>query len=81
MSRCRALLERATANPAGLRFIELCQLAECFGWELKRQRGSHRLYGRPGDLALMNFQDVAGHAKPYQVRQLLHAIGGLKDDL
>ena len=58
----------------------MCRLAECFGWELKRRKGSHRLYGRPGEVALMNFQDVGGHAKAYQVRQLLQAIGDLEDD-
>ena len=74
MSRCKALLDRAHANPAGLR-------AECFGWKLKRCRGSHRLYGRVGQVALMNFQDVGGRAKAYQVRQLVRAIGDLEDDL
>ncbi len=29
MPRCKALLERATANPVGPRFGELCRLAEC----------------------------------------------------
>ncbi len=81
MSRGKALLGRATANPAGLRFSELCRLAECFGWKLERYRGSHRLYGRTGQVALMNFQDVGGRAKAYQVRQLVRAIGDLEDDL
>ena len=81
MSRCKALLDRATANPAGLRFSELCRLAGCFGWKLKRSSGSHSLYGRVGQVALMNFQDVGGRAKAYQVRQLVRAIGDLEDDL
>ena len=29
----------------------------------------------------MNFQDVGGRAKAYQVRQLVRAIGDLEDDL
>ncbi len=74
MDKCRLLLERARQNPEGLRFVELCQLAECFGWECARERGSHRLYKRPGSMRLMNFQDFNGAAKGYQVRQLLTAI-------
>ena len=50
----------------GLRFAELCRLAECFGWEYARQRGSHRLYKRAGAKALMNFQNVNGEANGYQ---------------
>lgn len=72
--RCAELLERARRNPAGLRFAELCSLAECHGWVFTRQRGSHRLFERLGDARLMNFQEDRGMAKPYQVRQLLRAL-------
>jgi hypothetical protein len=74
MPNCRSLLEAAERNPAGLRFSELCQLAECFDWELARQKGSHRVYKRRGTIQIMNFQDFGGNAKEYQVKQLLTAI-------
>ena len=74
MTRCDDLHARARANPASLRFTEACTLAECFGWVLARQRGSHRIFQRPGSMHLLNLQDVNGMAKPYQVRQLLAAI-------
>jgi hypothetical protein len=75
MADCGRLLEAARANPAGIRFAEMCALAECFGWTFSRQAGSHRLYKRKGDQALMNFQeDRNGRAKAYQVRQLVAAI-------
>ena len=80
MRRCKRLLALARANPAGLSFSELCRLAECFGWELTRTRGSHRLYARPRHRKLMNFQDVSGRAKAYQVRQLLLAIEDIEHD-
>lgn len=63
-----------------MRFSELCQLAECYGFELARQRGSHRIYKKPGRRELMNFQDDAGKAKEYQVKQLLSAIEELTGD-
>lgn len=74
MTRCADLLARARGNPASLRFSEACTLAECLGWVLARQRGSHRIFKRPGTMRLVNLQDVRGMAKPYQVRQLLETV-------
>lgn len=81
MSNCQKLYEQAQQSVSNIRFDDLCLLAECYGWKFKRQKGSHKLYenqqltveqGR-----MMNFQNVNGKAKPYQVRQLLAAIGEL----
>lgn len=77
MADCEKLLKKARRSPAGLRFAELCRLAECFGFEFSRQRGSHVIYKRPGHRTLMNFQDVKGKAKPVQVRNLLDALRDL----
>ncbi len=77
MPNCRKLLDRAKASPANLRFAEARQLAECFGWQFARQKGDHVVYKRAGSLQLMNFQNVKGKAKSYQVRQLLTAIDEL----
>ena len=74
MPKCDKLLERARNSPADLRFTEVCQLAECYGFVLDRQGGSHRIYKRPRWPHVMNFQNWKGKAKPYQVRQLLNAI-------
>jgi predicted RNA binding protein YcfA (HicA-like mRNA interferase family) len=75
MSRCVKLLEAAQENPRGLRFRELCSLAECFGWEFARQRGSHVIYKRAGDQGTMVFQPGGnGSALEYQVRDLLGTI-------
>lgn len=79
MNRCEKLLARARAVPGGLRFEEVCRLAECHGFAFARQRGSHRMYKRSGSLLVMNFQDDGGAAKEYQVRQLLAAIAGAFD--
>lgn len=66
-----------------MRFEELCSLAEIYGWEFKRQKGSHKLYANPALLGepghRMNFQpDSNGTAKDYQIVQLLDAIDHLK---
>ena len=75
MSRCSDLLEKARRNPEGLRFADLCKLAECHGWVFARQKGAHRLYTMPGAPRPMNFQEgEKGASKTYQVRQLLNWI-------
>ncbi|MFI5345320.1 MAG: type II toxin-antitoxin system HicA family toxin [Elusimicrobiota bacterium] len=68
------LVELARTNPGGLRFSDLCRLAEAFGFVFQRQKGSHRLYAHEGLRQIMNFQNDRGTAKAYQVRQLLECV-------
>jgi len=78
MARCDKLLAEARNNPKGLRFAELCYLAQCHGFTLKRQKGSHHQYTREGLTRPLNFQEAKnGMAKPYQVKDLLAAIDEL----
>jgi len=72
--RTAKLFQLAADNPSGLRFRDLCRLAEAFGFVFRRQKGSHRVYTREGISQIMVFQDVHGAAKTYQVRQLLACI-------
>lgn len=46
----------------------------CFGFRLTRIRGAHHIYSHPDLPAIINLQDVRGHAKPYQIRQLLSLV-------
>ena len=57
-----------------VRFEELCQAAESFGFKFKGGKGSHRIFVREGVKELLNFQDVRGKSKPYQVRQFIKLI-------
>jgi len=57
-----------------VRFEELCQAAESFGFKFKGGKGNHRIFVREGVKELLNFQDVRGKAKPYQVRQFIKLI-------
>lgn len=66
----RELKERAT----NVRFEELCRAAELFGFKFKGGAGSHRIFVREGVKELLNFQNVKGKAKPYQVRQFIKLI-------
>ncbi|MDK2974180.1 MAG: hypothetical protein PWP08_551 [Methanofollis sp.] len=66
--------ELLKSNPKNIRYEDLCQAAEAYGFRLKGGKGSHRVYTREGVREILNFQDVNGRAKPYQVRQLLKVI-------
>ena len=80
MARCEKLLEKAESSPNDLRLEELCRLAECYGYEFARMKGSHRIYKRPGRPGVMNFQAAkGGKAKPFQVKQLLREIEELEE--
>ena len=68
------LYRKLKRNPKDVRFAELCRAAELFGFKLRGSKGSHRIYVREGIRELLNFQDVKGKAKPYQVRQFLKVV-------
>lgn len=85
MADCADLEEEARNSPHNFDFDDLIRLAKCFGFEEKRQRGSHRLYEQKifpsaetqrkhRDHYEMNFQPKGGQAKPSQVNDLLGAI-------
>ena len=77
MVRRRRLLQTARQRPAGLKFRQLCALAEAVGFVLDRQAGSHQIYLHPHrrDVPRLSLQEgPSGDAKPYQVRLLLQII-------
>lgn len=68
------LLEDLKNNPKNIRFEKLCRIAEAFGFQFRGGKGSHRIYLRKDINEMLNFQNVSGKAKPYQVRQLIKII-------
>jgi hypothetical protein len=70
----RHLLEELKGNPKNVRFEKLCKAAEVFGFTFRGGKGSHRIYVRKGVEELLNFQNVKGRAKPYQVRQFIKIV-------
>lgn len=70
----KKLLERASNNPAGVRFRELCLLVESCGFVLKRVSGSHHIYEHTNVPEIVSIQNCKGMAKAYQVRQMLSLI-------
>jgi len=74
MTRRRKLLEKARSNPGGVRFREICLLADQMGFTRRGGKGSHVVYVKDGVEEILTFQDRMGMAKPYQVKQLLAVI-------
>lgn len=84
MSKCQKLLQKAKNSANNFRFVELCKLAECYGWILRNQEGSHLIY-KNDQLEItqgcrQTFQNDNGKAVPYQVKQLLNAIEFLEEN-
>lgn len=79
MGKCDKLLEKARQAPKNLRFEELCQLAECYGFQFQRQNSSHCTYKHTELPLLLTFQKCTGTVKPVYVRDLLKAIEELGD--
>jgi predicted RNA binding protein YcfA (HicA-like mRNA interferase family) len=71
MTQRQKLIEKSRMNPAGIRFREICLLAEHLGFSRRGGKGSHVVYEREGIVEILTFQDRKGMAKPYQVKQLL----------
>jgi len=71
----RKLLLKAYNNPKGLRFAEFVKLVEAFGFEYRRQVGSHRIHGRPDVREVVNVQPTKdGKAKDVQVKDFLALV-------
>ena len=78
--RIEALMKRARTAPKSLALVDLITLAEAYGFELDRTRGSHGLYSNPRHPHFLNLNPYRGekNAKPYQVKQFLSRVADLE---
>jgi predicted RNA binding protein YcfA (HicA-like mRNA interferase family) len=70
----RKTLGKILAGSRNIRFADMENLVEGFGFHRSRISGSHRIFSRPGIPELVNLQEVRGEAKPYQIRQFLKIV-------
>ncbi|PIU56112.1 MAG: hypothetical protein COS87_03115 [Chloroflexi bacterium CG07_land_8_20_14_0_80_45_17] len=70
----REIYEKLKKNPANVRFEEICKIAKLFGFRFRGGKGSHRIFVRAGIREMLNFQEVKGKTKPYQVKQFIRII-------
>jgi predicted RNA binding protein YcfA (HicA-like mRNA interferase family) len=74
MNRRKLLHKLAQGNLRNVAFSDMVSLIEGFGFSLSRTMGSHHIFIHAGIPELINLQEVAGEAKPYQIRQFLRLI-------
>lgn len=73
MNKREKLLTKAQRVPDGLLFDELETLLKQQGWELDRQKGSHRIWISPGK-TVVSLQSNGKRAKGYPVKQVLRIL-------
>ena len=75
MRKEEKIYEKVKNSPANAGFRELCYLVEKVNFELRDQKGSHKIYKHKKYNIMMNLQpDKNGKAKAYQVRQVIGYI-------
>jgi predicted RNA binding protein YcfA (HicA-like mRNA interferase family) len=75
MDRRLELLNRLSrGHMQNVAFRDLVHLCQGFGFRLSRISGSHHIFVHPSIAEQVNLQEVAGKAKPYQIRQLLRLV-------
>jgi predicted RNA binding protein YcfA (HicA-like mRNA interferase family) len=70
----KKLLQKIISGSRNVRFGEAVRLAEAFGFRLDRISGSHHIFVHLEIPELLNLQNVAGKAKPYQMKQLIKIV-------
>ena len=66
-------------NPNGIRFSDLCKVCDHYFGEARQTGSSHRIYKTPWQgKPYVNIQSKGGKGKPYQVKQVLEAIGKIE---
>lgn len=80
MTKRKKLIAAIQNNPKAVRFDDACSVAVGLGFIHKGGRGSHRAFGRTGELCILNFQNRNGYIPPYQARQLLEMVDKYEQD-
>jgi predicted RNA binding protein YcfA (HicA-like mRNA interferase family) len=72
MSQRAKLFKALRSNPKDVRLTDACKIAELLGFEEKGGKGQHRVFARPGEVTILNFQDRGDRKVPtYQAKQLI----------
>jgi predicted RNA binding protein YcfA (HicA-like mRNA interferase family) len=74
MNRRKLFKKFAQGDLRNVAFADMVSLVTGFGFTLKRTRGSHHIFAHLDIPELINLQEVAGKAKPYQIRQFLRLV-------
>jgi predicted RNA binding protein YcfA (HicA-like mRNA interferase family) len=70
----KKILQKILAGSKNIRFSDMVNLVQGFGFTLSRTDGSHHIFTRPDIPELVNLQNIKDQAKPYQIRQFLKLV-------
>ena len=70
----RKVLKKILDGSKNIKFSDMVNLIEGFGFQLSRTDGSHHIFPRADIPELVNIQSVKGQVKPYQIRQFLKLV-------
>jgi predicted RNA binding protein YcfA (HicA-like mRNA interferase family) len=70
----KKILQKILASSKNIRFSDMVNLVQGFGFTLSRTDGSHHIFTRQDIPELVNLQNIKGQAKPYQIRQFLKLV-------
>ncbi len=70
----KEIYEELKRNTKNVKFEKICRAAELFGFKFRGGKGSHRIYVKRDVREMLNFQNVKGKAKSYQVKQFLRIV-------
>ena len=74
MNRRRLLRRLASGALQNVRFSDMIDLVEGFGFRLDRTRGSHHVFVHPEVPEVLSLQPEGSQAKAYQIREFLELI-------
>ena len=74
MNRKKLLKRLSRGELKNVRFGDMINLVQGFGFRLSRTSGSHHIYFHPDIPEMVNLQEVEGEAKSYQIRQFLKLV-------
>ena len=75
MTQLDKLIERIRARPPEASFSDVRRLLETYGWDLKRQTGSHAQFTKPGERT-QSVPLVSGRSvKRYILDQIIDRLG------
>ena len=75
MGKASKLLEKILNGRSdhNIKYNELCNLLTKLGFEV-RIKGSHYIYYKESIQEIINIQEIGGHSKAYQVKQIREII-------
>ncbi len=72
--RNKKILEKILRGSKNIRFNEMANLIQAYGFKLARVSGSHHIYTRKDIDVIVNIQNVRGKTKPYQAKQFIKVV-------